>query len=338
MKFWKITIGIIALIATVSIAAFRFNVPFTSASPNSMKNIKIDLKGAAYTNDHVMVEFNVNGEILTPHGPLTECPVGDVKLLNAADEEMAGSDQDFVFCRPDGNGGYLITQFMYGDFSNETKKPKKVKIKIGDVNFTANDGQITKVNVIGYKEINLPEMKDVDSVSYPSSTAQAASGLKMKIKRVDFSPSLAKVDACLTLPDSGDWVFDAYLLVDDQKFLFEYWTVPNYDKPGILESGERCYSVIVTDIPDYKTFKKSDVSFVVEKISRNMPECVDADDWKKIKDEMNKYNVPFSVDAAGESYCIGLRDLDSDLNAHISIYIQDALKEEVEGPLVITVK
>lgn len=340
MKSLKITIGAIALIAMASIAAFSFNVLFTSAPPDSMKNIKIDLKGAAYTDDHAMVEFSVNGEILTPDGPLTECPVGGVKLLNTSGEEMAVSNQDFVFCRPDGNGGYLITQFMYGDFSSENKKPKKVKIKIGDVNFTANDGQIAKVNVIGYKEITLPEMKDMDSVSYPSSTAEAASGLKMKIKRVDYSPSLAKVDACLTLPNlSVEWLFDdAYLLVGDQKVPFEYWTIPNYDKPGILENQERCYSVIVTDIPDYKTFRKGDVSFVIEKISRyGYPECVDATDWEKIKDEFDKYEVPFS-DSGDGGYCFGFRDLSGEVNAHMTNYIKDALKEEIAGPLVIPLK
>jgi len=339
MKIKKLVFLIVVILGIASIAAVSFNMLFTSASPDSMKNIKIDLKGAAYTDDHAMVELSINGEILTPNGPLTECPVGAIKLLNAGGKEIAVSDQDFVFCRPDKNGDYLITQIMYGDFSSENKKPKKVKITIGDVNFTTNDGQIAKVNVIGYKEINLPETKDIDSVVYPSSIAEVASGLKMKIKRVDFSPSLAKVDACLTLPDSGDWVFDAYLLVGDQKIPFEYWTIPNYKTSGVLDTPERCYSVIVTDIPNYKTFRKGDISFVIEKISRNMPDCVNEMNWNKIKDELAKYNIPYVTDTTG-AYCFagGIRDTDTDLNAYLNTYIREALKEEVEGPLLITLK
>jgi hypothetical protein len=132
------------------------------------------------------------------------------------------------------------------------------KIKIGDVDANIN-GVFVHVAPLGEYSFDVPSQPDMQSVSYPSEIAEAVSGLKMKIKRVDFSPSLAKVDACLSLPDSGDWVFDAYLLYGDQRIPFEYWTIPNHTKPGVLDSVERCYSVIFTGIPDYKTLKKGDI-------------------------------------------------------------------------------
>jgi len=98
--------------------------------------------------------------------------------------------------------------------------------------------------------------------------------------------------------------------------------------------------VIFTGIPDYKTLKKGDISFVVEKISRNMPECVDASGWAKIKDELAKYNVQPVTDGTG-SYCFagGIQQIaDTNVNAHLNNYIREALKEEVEGPLVMAVK
>jgi hypothetical protein len=339
MKIKNLSFLIVVILGIASIAAFRLNVFFTSASPNSIKNVDVVLKGITYTDDHVMIEFSVSGDITTPDGPLTECPVGDIVLLDKSGKEFQVSNQDFVFCRPDEDNGYLVTQFLYGDYSGEDNKPIKAKIKIGDVNFTADNGNIVKVGVVGYKHIDFPAKKDADSVAYPSEIATAISGLKMKIKRVDFSPSMAKVDACITLPDTGDWVFDAYLLIGDQKVPFEYWTIPNYKKSGVLDSPERCYSVIVTDIPDYKAFRKGDVSFVIEKISRNMPDCVNEVNWNKIKDELAKYNIPFVTDTTG-AYCFagGIRDTDTDLNAYLNIYIKEALKEEVEGPLVINVK
>lgn len=324
-----IGLGLIATIGTNKIFA---------TSDASKNKIEVNLKRIAYTDDHLMIEYTVNGSIETPYGFSEDCPVGDSVVLNNKGDKVSGGENDFIYCRPGKNGGYLVTQFIYYDYGVEKNKPKKVKIKIGDFDSLIN-GKMIHIAPIGDYFFDVPSQPDTESVSYPSEFAEAASGLKMKIKRVDFSPSLAKVEACLTLPDTGDWAFDAFLLVDNQKFPLEYWTIPNYKKPGALDNPERCYSVVVTNIPDYKTFRKSEVSFFVEKISRNMPDCVDATDWEKIKDEVTKYGVQPVVDDTG-SYCFagGIGELDPQANAYLNIYIREALMEEVEGPLEITVK
>jgi hypothetical protein len=316
-------------------AVGRMDKIFISPSPKS--NIHIEMKQISFTDDHIALEYIVTGTIDTPEGVLTDCPVGGTVVLNGSGKKISGNENDFTWCRPDGNSGYLVNQFLYYDYGAD--KPEKVKIKIGDVDANIN-GVFVHVAPLGEYSFDVPSQPDMESVSYPSEIAEAVSGLKMKIKRVDFSPSLAKVDACLTLPDSGDWVFDAYLLYGDQRIPFEYWTIPNHTKPGVLDSVERCYSVIFTGIPDYKTLKKGDISFVVKKISRNMPECVDASGWAKIKDELAKYNVQPVTDGTG-SYCFagGIQQIaDPNVNAHLNNYIQEALKEEVEGPLVMAVK
>lgn len=327
----------IVIIGLSLIAAIGTNKIFV-ASDASKTKIEVDLKRIAYTDDHVMFEYTVNGSIETPYGISEDCPVGDSVVLDDKGDKVSGSESDYMYCRPDKNGGYLVTQFTYYDYGVEKNKPKKIKVKIGDFDSLIN-GKMIHVAAIGDYFFDVPSQPETDSVSYPSEFAEATSGLKMKIRRVDFSPSLAKVEACLTLPDPGDWAFDAFLLVGNQKFPLEYWTIPNYKKPGVLDNPERCYSVIFTDIPDYKSFRKGEVSFLVEKISRNMPDCVNPTDWEKIKDEVTKYSVQPVVDDTG-SYCFagGIGELDPQANAHLNTYIREVLKEEVDGPLLIPVK
>jgi len=321
------------------LGAFGMNRIFSAA--NSTTDVNVNLIWSAYTNDHVAIEYSVQGQIKTPYGIFTGCPVGGSAVLDGTGTKISGSDNDFTYCRPDGNGGYLVTQFFYSDYGKN--KPEKVKITIGDVDdadAATNNGAVVHIAPVGDFSFSAPSQQDTQSVSYPSDLAQATSGLKMKINRVDFSPSLAKVDACLTLPDTGDWSLDGYLLNAGQKISLEYWTIPNFRKPGILDSTNRCYSMVFTGIPDYKTIKKGDLSYIVEKISRNTPDCVNATGLAKIKDELQKYGiVSLQPDTAG-NYCFAgaVDSLAAADNARLNIYIQNALKEEVDGPLTITIK
>ncbi len=331
---------LVLIISLGLLAAYGTNRIFTSATTKK-SDVSVNLLAISYTDDHIMVEYTVDGLIETPEGTLVECPVGEVSVLNNKSNKINGLESDFIYCRPNGNSSFLVTQFFYNDFSVEENKPQKIKIKIGDVDSTTMNGKVVHIAPIGDYYFDLPLQTDAESTSYPEELAEAVSGLKMKIKRVDFSPSMAKVDACLTLPDTGDWVFDAYLLVGDQKFPFEYWGIPNFRKQGILDTRERCYFVIVTNIPDYKTFRKGDVSFVIEKVLRNIGECTNQEGYLKIQDELKSYGVaPIEPDALG-NYCFAYQVTslaDPGAIAHLNNYIHEALKEEVEGPLLITVK
>lgn len=320
--------------------AARTNRIFSAVDSQST-SVHVELKWLAYTNDHVAIEYRVEGQIKTPYGIFTDCPVGNSIVLDRTAKEISGNDNDFIYCRLDGNDGYLVTQFFYADYGKN--KPEKVKITIGDVddhNPAVNNGLVVHIAPVGDFSFDVPSQPDIQSVSYPSDIAQATSGLKMRINRVDFSPSLAKVDACLTLPDTGDWLLSDYMLNVGQKISPTFWTIPNFRKPGILDSVERCYSIIFTEIPDYKSIQKGDLSFVVEKISRNMPECVNTDGWEKIKDELQKYGIGSLQPDAGGNYCFAgaVDSLAPADNASLNIYIQNALKEEVDGPLTISIR
>jgi hypothetical protein len=335
----KLLITLVVVILAVGIvAAYGTNLTFARAN-NISSTIHVTLISATYSNDHVAIEYSVDGQITTPDGVVTECPVGGASILDNSGREFSGSAADFIDCRPDGVNRYLVTQFFYNDYSGN-KNPKHVKIKIGDVNFMSATGKVVHVLPLNDFSVDLPAQPDPASVAYPTETSQAASGLKMRVSRVDFSASLAKVDACITLPDNGDWVFDAYLVIGGQKMPFDYWSIPNYKTPGTLDSRERCYSIITSHIPDYRTIQKGQMSLVVEKVSRNMPECVDAAGFSKIQDELAKYGVKPQPDQGG-NYCFasGIQSIaDPNVNAYLNSYIRDALREEVIGPLEITLK
>jgi len=277
------------------LGAYGLNKIFVPS--NSVQNeITVELKSAAYTEDHVTVEYVVNGQIKTDQGIATECPVGASVVLDSSGLEFVGGSDDFVYCRPGQSDTYLVTEFFYNDYSD--KQPSQVKVTVGDVDFIADDGRVIHVPALGDFLLDLPSEADPDSVSYPTETSAVASGLEMQISRADFSGSVAKVNACLSLPDSGDWVFDAYLVVDGKQVPYDYWTIPNFREAGVLENSERCFIVIVPDVPDYREAPNAEISFVIEKIFRNMPDCTDSTGFAKIKDELEKYGISAIPDAA----------------------------------------
>jgi hypothetical protein len=339
MKTKTLLVLLSVILSAGLLATVGMNTIFTAA--NNATKVNVKLIWSAFTNDHVAVEYSVQGQIKTPYGTLTGCPVGGTVVLDGTGNKISGNDNDFTYCRPDGNGGYLVTQFFYSDYGKN--KPQNMKITIGDVNdidATTNNNAAVHIAPIGDFSFSIPSQADTQSVSYPSDIAKATSGLNMKINRVDFSPSLAKVDACVTLPDTGDWLVDGYMLNAGQNIPLTYWTIPNYKKPGVLDNTQRCFSFVFTEIPDYTTIKKGNLSFVVEKISRNVPECVRGANWERIKDELQKYGIDsLQPDVAG-NYCFAgaVDSLAPDDNARLNIYIQNALKEDVVGPLAITVK
>lgn len=71
-----------------------------------------------------------------------------------------------------------------------------------------------------------------------------------------------------------------------------------------------------------------------------MPECVNAIDYSKIKDELNKYGINPQPDAGG-NYCFasGIHHIaDPNVNALLNNYIKQALSEDLIGPLDLIVK
>lgn len=303
------------------------------------KEISIELKSLTYNSDHVTAEYIIPVQINTSEGTMTECSVGSSSVITISGKYNFQEGTDFLFCRPDGNGSYLVTEFIYGDFSDIANQPKVFTISLGNIN-SVIDGNLVYISSLGDYSFDIPEQPDQSISTYPAGVSEASSGLKMNIERVDFSTTLTKVNACIHLPDSGDWVFDANLLYLGKEIPDDYWVIPNYRQPGVLESTNRCFVIIFTGLSDYKFSDESDLLLNIGKITRNIGECTNETGYRKIETELLKYDLaPLVPDASG-SYCFGsqLNQLSPDKNASLGIFIRETLKEEVEGPLSIAIK
>lgn len=335
MKKKLTTVNVLAvLIAVTTLAAVNLNRLYISPSQQE-NNITAELKWISYDAEHVAIEYDINGVIQTQYGDYTDCPIGVSEVSNTTGKNIAG--ETYTSCRFISEGRYSVTQFFYNDFQSKT--PKKVKVKIGDITFfSVQSGKEIHIPLVKTFTFDLPDQPSSKVASFPSQVVEA-NGIEMFVSKADFTPRLAKVDACVTLPDNGDWGIDAYIVMGDQVTPIDYWEIPNFRNPETLRNNKRCFRVIASNVPDFRKMKLGEISFVVNKIYRNMPDCTDAVGFEKIKDELEAYGIKIEPDPAGY-YCFSgpIIDLgDAGANAHLFNYIGEALKEEIEGPLTITI-
>ena len=338
MKTKKIPLVILIIVSITLMAAYSVNKKISKSNSNT-DEFTIELISAAYSSDVVAVEYTIEGEIDTPDGIADTCPVGKTSIISSNGSELEFSDDDYMYCRNIEGSKYLISQFIYHDFTDNENKPNQLKISIGDIDFISETGDTIHVTPIGDYILELPQESTHDALPIINNFVETSNGLKMRVNRADFTKSHGKIDACITLPDNGDWVFDAYMIVDGKKIPFEYWFVNNFREAGTFDTQERCYSTIITDIPDYDAIKNGQVSFYIEKFSRNMPDCVQEGDFNKIKDELAKFDITLEPDAGG-NYCFASaiqKIEDPEINAHLSQFIRETLHEEIEGPLEVTI-
>jgi len=337
MKKISLPIYLFLILITTSVVAFTYIQRKFILPSQTSNNMQVDLVWLAYDANHVAIEYDVIGNIQTSYGNYGDCPIGKSVVVGAVGQDITG--EIYTSCRFISENRYSVTQFFYNDFQN--RKPQKVKIQIGDVAFFSPESN---------KEIYIPVLKtfifdlskqaeSTDIAARPNETVRAH-GIDMALEKAEFTPRAVKIDACLTLPDNGDWGVDASLIMGAQSFPITYWEIPNYRNAKALQSQKRCFTFLIADARDYREFKTGDISFTAHKIYRNMPDCVDSVRFNKIKDELSKYGINPKPDTTGE-YCfaneiVNLGDVDA--NAHLFGYIQAALKEEVAGPLTITVK
>jgi len=324
---------IIAL-ALITASGFAYlNRTYISLS-DQKNNISVKLQWISYDSQHVAIEYDIHGVIHTSYGDFTDCPIGVSVVLSNTGKNVTG--KTYTSCRYVSEGQYAVTQFFYNDFQSEM--PQKVLIKIGEIAFSASNGEEEVfIPLLDTFTFDLPTQPSEDMISLPSQVIKAESGLDMFVTRANFTPRLVKVDTCMTLPDNGDWGIDAYVVMGDNALPITQWEIPDFRDPKVLENNKRCFTTSTSNVPDFRNMKPGEISFVVNKIYRNMPDCANTADFKKIKDELKTYGVKIEPDEAGY-YCFSGPILDlnnSEANAHLFNYIQEALREEIQGPLEV---
>lgn len=325
---------IITLSITISAFAVLNRVYLVQSEQN---NIAVNLQWISFDTKHVAIEYDVNGIIETSQGKYFECPVGNTVVLSSNGKVITG--KTFTSCRFVSEGQYHVTQFFYNDFQNNV--PVSVEINIGDkVFFSHENGKEVYIPILKTFDFDLPKEISTNLDLFSNEKSTAESGIDMVVSQANFTPRLAKIDACVTLPDNGDWGIDAYVKMADKEFSIDYWEIPNFRDPEVLQSNIRCFTTVTSNLEDFRNLKSGEIVFEVKKIYMNMPDCTDITGFKKIQDELERYKIYLEPDPAGY-YCFtsAVMNLgDAEVNAHLFSYIKAALKEEVEGPLTITIK
>lgn len=330
----------IALALLLALAsAFTFIQRRYLFNSNVNADFKVNWIWGSYNQEYVVIEYDLEGSLETPDGKLDECPTGDG---NTVIDEKGNSLKTEVYtvCRPVSNARYSVTQIFYS--AQEGSRPQKVKVNIGDLTyFSPKENKEIYVPVVQSFVFDLPANPSAEGIFTPGSRVQGARGVDMTVTRAIFTPRAAKIDICLTLPDNGDWGMDAHVVMDGQIAPIDYWEIPNFREPQTLSTNKRCYATFTSNLADFRNLRESGISFVIDNLHRNMPDCVGEKDFLKIKDELAKYGVESKpVDAAG-SYCF-LNDIlnqaSPEDNGYLVGYIKEALKDEVPGPFEIDIK
>jgi hypothetical protein len=300
--------------------------------------MKFNLVWVAYNQDHVVVEYDLEGTVTTPNGDYNDCPTSSSNAVISNNGKEIKT-KTYTSCRFLSNGKYAVTQIFYGDYGKNN--PKNIKIKIGNFSFfSPNENKEIFVPVIKVFTVGLPAEASQEGVFTPEGVVRGDRGVDLAVKEAVFTPRTVKIDLCLTLPDNGDWGIDGYVVMNGQPTAIDYWEIPNYKDPQTFETNSRCFSTFTSNIADFRNLNIGKISFVVDKVYRNMPDCVYADDFLKIKDELAKYGIAPTPDAAG-NYCFVndiVNNASAEDNAYLFGFIKEALKDEVLGPFEIVVK
>ncbi len=270
--------------------------------------------------------------------PIT-CPVSKAQVFDASGNDLTGVL--VTSCRVIGENTYSVIQFFYNDFQNSP--PELLEISVGDVVLMpVGNGKVSQLPLIGtYKFTG--QFEQASDITVRPRLKVEQNGISLVVRRVDFTPSLIKVDACLTLPDTKDWIPNAYIIMGEKSIPVDEWFIPNFrEDPKIFEGRERCYTFLTyTEVQDFRQMETGTISFGVSEVYTNIPECVDAQGLGKIRTELEKHGFQAQLDQSGY-YCF-MRDIASSglsesEKASLFRYIEKTLREQVVGPLEVKIR
>lgn len=303
-------------------------------------DVHVTLEWAAFTADHVAVDYVVEGRFELPDGYLPiACPVSKAQILDASGNDLTGSI--VTSCRSEGENRYLVTQFFYNDF--QSNLPEALEVSIGDIALIpVGNGKVNYLPLVGTYSFKSQFKHTPDITAYPNQKVEQ-NGVSLVVNRVDFTPSMVKVDACITLPDTRDWIPDSYIIMGGKRIHVDEWFIPNFrEDPEVFERRERCYTFLTyTDVQDFQQIDVGAVYFGIGEVYTNIPECVDAQGLEKIKDELEKHGFRPQLDQSGY-YCfmaeIAASKLGEADKASLFEYIEKTLPERAFGPLEVEIR
>lgn len=339
MKRSKLLVLSSALLLALAVVVPVFAQARSLAKPQASE-VRVTLEWAAFTADHAAVNYVVEGRFETPDGylPIT-CPVSKAQISDASGNDLTGIV--VTSCRPVGENKYSVAQFFYNDFRSNF--PELLEVSVGDIALIpVGNGKVSHLPLVGTYSFKGQFKQASDITAYPNQTVEQ-NGISLVVRRVDFTPSTIKVDACLTLPDTQDWIPDAYILMAGKRIQVDEWFIPNFrEDPEVFERRERCYTFLTyTDVQDFTQMATGPVSFGMSEVYTNIPECVDTQGLEKIRAELEKHGFRPQLDQSGY-YCfmrdIAASNLSETGKASLLKYIEETLPERVSGPFEVKIR
>lgn len=340
-NFFLLLLGIllIAFVATVPVVARA-----KSQTEIEKPEAQVSLAWVAYDADHLAFDLIVKGDFSVPEEYLPiSCPISKVLVFDATGNEIAGTTAKS--CRHLEDDTYILTQFLYSDFRGST--PERIEVYVGDMILNpVGYGEISQLPLIDVYTFKGPFEYSMQISAFPEGRVENDS-LSLAVERVDFTPSLIKVDACINLPDSGDWIPSTTLVMGGEQVQVDEWFIPNFrDDSQIFERSERCYTFLAhSAVRDFREMGEGQISFVLDKVTMNIAESIDAEDLEEIRSELEKYDLSAKIDESG-SYPLyflygrgsNTDTLDEIEQAHLFNYIREMLSDVKIGPLMIEIR
>ena len=336
------------LIAACFLLTLMIVVPVIARTSNQgesqNQDVKVTLAWAAYDADHLAFDLVIEGDFSVPveYTPIS-CPVSQVLVLDPAGNEITG--ETFKSCRLVDDNTYMLTQFLYGDFT--TTVPEEIEVHVGDLELSpvayVDSGHMPLIGVYTFEG---PLTQSSEISAYPEGSVEK-NGLSLVVERVDFTPSLVKVDACIGLPDNGDWIPGTSLIMNGENIEIDEWLIPDFrENPEIFEKSERCYVFLAhTAVKDFREMKEGEISFVLDKVTMNVAESLSAEDMEKVLAQLEDYDLSFEADESGNyslASLYGGGEDDSGLDVYertnLLNLIREILSDPRLGPLVIDIR
>lgn len=344
MKKSKIGILLLGCILLTLIIAIPVIARTNNQYKSSDQDFHVSLDWAVYDDDLFAFDLIIEGDFSVPVEfiPIS-CPVSKVLVLDSVGNEITG--ETTTSCRLLDDNTHILTQFFYGDFTNTT--PGKIEVHLGDLELSpvafVDPGHMP---LIGVYTFGGPFGQSTQISAFPDENVKK-NGLSLSVERADFTPSLVKVDACIALPDNGDWIPSTSLIMDNEIIEVDEWLIPNFrENPDVFEKSDRCYVFLAhTGVKDFRDMGVGDISFVLDKVSMNVAERLSAEDMEKVKMALTEYDLPLEPDASGYYSLASLYggetdDSGLDMNERTKLLnlIREVLSDPRHGPLVVPIR
>jgi len=175
-------------------------------------------------------------------------------------------------------------------------------------------------------------------LSLESGQTVTSGNVSVQLHRVDVYNSFTRATACIQLPDNADWLPDASITVDGERFVAAGWSLLDAKNPATYVNSKRCYNFDFAVPPGTGT-RPGQIDFSIEKLTTSAPELITEEDCgrvlQKLQDAKTGIDLVCKNQGNGSASFEVLRKPDSLTHAEVQKIIVESLSTVIEGPWTI---